>query len=162
MAELSDILVYICKHYPSKDDLSKARLNKLVYLADWRSAIQRGQQLTNIQWRFNHYGPYVEAIIETVHRDQRLEIIPTANYYGEYKELIKVRSDVPEPSLNQEERDVLQFVIDRTAEKSWDAFISLVYSTYPIITQLRYADLDLVSLAQEYKHFKPLLAVSPG
>jgi hypothetical protein len=39
MAELKDIIAYYCKQYPHKAELSKARLTKMVYLADWKSAI---------------------------------------------------------------------------------------------------------------------------
>jgi hypothetical protein len=44
MATLGDVMAYLCEHYPHKDDLSKARLTKLVYLADWKSAIERGNR----------------------------------------------------------------------------------------------------------------------
>ena len=38
-----------------------------------------------------------------------------------------------------------------TKDKTWDQFITFVYSTYPIVNSERYSQLDLVALAQEYK-----------
>ena len=35
MAKLVDVVGYLCEHYPHKAELSKARLTKMVYLADW-------------------------------------------------------------------------------------------------------------------------------
>jgi hypothetical protein len=157
MAELSDVLVYICLHYPYKDDLSKTRLTKIAYLADWKSAIERDQQITNIRWEFNHYGPYVDDVIETARNDLRFEIVLTRNYYGEPKEVIRVREGVAEPAIDPGEKVILDFIIKKSSSKNWGDFINLVYSTYPIITQLRFSEIDLVSLAREYNQVKPIV-----
>lgn len=61
------------------------------------------------------------------------------------------------PSLTDEEKDLLDFVINSSASKNWDDFIKLVYSTYPIVTQERFAKLDLIALACEYEKSIPLL-----
>ncbi len=158
MAELSDVLVYFCLRYPNKSELSKARLTKMVYLADWKSAIDHGRQLTDIRWQFNYYGPYVDDVIRIAKSDQRLLVTQTTNSYGEPKEVIAVQDGVSEPPLQTEDKAILDFVIDGTAPKSWSDFISLVYSTYPIITQLKFSELNLITLAQEYKEQKPQLA----
>lgn len=65
--------------------------------------------------------------------------------------------DVGYPSVTEEERELLDFVISTSASKNWDDFIKLVYSTYPIITQERFSKLDLVKLAGEYEVSIPLL-----
>ena len=43
---LEDVILYICKKYPLPDELSKARLTKLVYLVDWETSKRTGKQLT--------------------------------------------------------------------------------------------------------------------
>ena len=70
-----------------------------------------------------------------------------------------MRGHVSYPSLNKEEREILDFVIASAASKNWTDFQRLVYSTYPIITQPRFATLDLVELAAKYKQQQ---AVSPA
>ncbi len=50
MAALKDIIAYYCDRYPHKEELSKARLTKMVYLADWKSAIVHGKQISDIKW----------------------------------------------------------------------------------------------------------------
>ena len=54
-------------------------------------------------------------------------------------------------TLSDNVKHVLDFVIEKTAPLSWDDFIKLVYSTYPIVTQPRYSTLNLVQLASLYK-----------
>lgn len=151
MGSLRDVVAYICKNYPRKDELSNGRVTKMVYLADWRSAIERNEQLTSITWRFDHYGPFVYDVLDAVREDPAFEVIPTRNMYGSQKDLLKADDDVDYPSLNAEEMEVLDFVMDGTASLNWSEFIKLVYSTYPIVTKERFSKLDLVKLADEYE-----------
>ena len=65
MARIKNVTAYLCAKYPHKDELSKARVTKLVYLADWKSAQQNQKQLTKIDWYFHNYGPYVDAVVDT-------------------------------------------------------------------------------------------------
>ena len=49
MATLTDIIYYLISNYPHKDELSNARVTKMVYLADWHAAVKLGHQLTYIR-----------------------------------------------------------------------------------------------------------------
>ncbi|MEZ5576726.1 MAG: DUF4065 domain-containing protein [Candidatus Competibacteraceae bacterium] len=60
MNRLQNIMAYFGIEYPHKFELSKARLTKMIYLADWFSSLADGKKLTDIEWLFNHYGPYVK------------------------------------------------------------------------------------------------------
>jgi len=151
MATLKDVVAYLCQKYPHKHELSKARLTKLVYLADWRSAITQSRQLTSIEWTFNHFGPYVDDVVSLARSDTDFEVCQGVTMYGDEKETIGVRAHLSCSSLTADDRQVLDFVIESTQEKYWDAFIRLVYSTYPIVSKPRFAMLNLVELAQEYK-----------
>lgn len=154
---MRDAAAYICKHYPYKSDLSNARVTKMIYLADWRSAIRRGKQLTDTEWVFDRYGPFVYAILDIAREDPDFEVVTTRNMYGSPKDLLKVADDVSYPSLEEEEKEILDFVIESTQKKNFEDFIRLVYSTYPVTTQERHSKLDLVGLAQEYEEIMPLL-----
>lgn len=158
MAELRDVLVYLCRQYPHPNELSNARLTKMVYLADWRSALERGVQLTGIEWEFSHYGPYVHDVSRLAHADPAFEVFGTASVYGSQKQLIRVRPDAPAPNLTNEDREILDHVIATTQRLYWDGFMKLVYSTYPVVTQSRYSLLDLPKLAVEYRHEQAAVA----
>lgn len=154
METLKDILAYFCLNYPYPNELSKARLVKMLYLADWKNSIEHQKQLTNTDWIFNQYGPYVNDIIETIKYDTRFEIIDKTNSYGSPKQLIKVINNYNILNLNEENKKILDFVINATSVLSYSDFIDLVYSTYPIKVSSKMSELNLVQLANDYKKSK--------
>jgi len=161
MAELRDIVAYLCEEYSHPKELSNARLTKMVYLADWKSAIERGKQFTNLTWEFSHYGPYVPDVIRLARTDEGFKVDEGTNAYGTRKETIFRSSEADSTdhaSLKPEDKELLDFVIRSVEDKTFEEFIKLVYSTYPIVTQERYSKLDLVRLAKEYEEVAPLLS----
>ena len=54
MAKLVDVIAYIIKRYPSSlaDELSNARLTKLVYLSDWKNCLTNDRPISSINWYF--------------------------------------------------------------------------------------------------------------
>lgn len=150
MNTLKDIIKYLFVNYPYKNELSKARVVKMVYLSDWKYAITYGKQITGIQWYFNHYGPYVSDVINEIRNDKDFTLTMVTNALGEPKELITVKDDFVNPVLSDDVRDVLDFVIRKTSPLFWEDFIALVYSTYPVVTQPKYSYLNLEELAKEY------------
>lgn len=151
MAELKDIIGYLCKNYPLQNELSKARLTKLVYLSDWKSVLEQGHQLSNIKWFFNHFGPYVEEVSQLAYEDEDFNVIGTFNYYGSMKEIISIKKPFEFNSLNIKDIEILDHVIENTNSLNWDDFIQLVYSTYPILINSKYSELDLSYAAKRYK-----------
>jgi hypothetical protein len=152
MKNLADIIVYIFANYPNPLELSKARVVKMIYLADWKSAIEYGEQITTINWYYNHFGPYVQDIVDEIKQDGRFETTWISNMFGEPKELIKLKENADiSVVLDERIKRTLNFVIEKTHLLYWSDFISLVYSTYPIVKLPKYSSLDLIELAKEYK-----------
>ncbi len=149
--DLSDLVRYIVKNYPHKDELSKARLNKLIYLIDWKSAIDNQEQISDIEWIFNHYGPYVSDIESRLITDKRFSIEKTTNFYGSEKNIIKIKDDSGFKEPNEKQRKVIDLIIELTKDMYWNKFINTVYSTYPITHSSRGEKLELVKLANDYK-----------
>lgn len=145
---------YVINNYPHPLELSKARLNKIIYLIDWKSAIENQKQITDTKWLFNHYGPYVNEIESLIRNDHRFYIESTTNLYGKEKNIIRLKSDTNFEEPSKEEQQIIDFIIDKTRKFYWNKFIELVYSTYPIISQERGTYLDLVQLASEYNEIK--------
>jgi len=149
--QLKDLIRYIVKNYPKKEDLSKARVNKLVYLIDWKSALDYNEQISDIDWIFNHYGPYVDSIETEISSDDRFRIKKTINFYGNEKNIIGLQKDEGFKEPNEKQKKIIDLVIDITNNMNWSNFINTVYSTYPIKHSERGENLDLVKLASEYK-----------
>lgn len=152
MMDNIDIIRYILKNHPT--ELTKGRLNKLVYLADWKAAIDIKEQISSIKWKFNHYGPYVDDIENLVYQDDRFIIKAQTTIYGNDKYVINLLRDSGFNEPNAREKKILDFIIQITKNLSWSKFINAVYSTYPVKSSERGTFLDLVKLSEEYKRSK--------
>ncbi|EMN7336071.1 MULTISPECIES: Panacea domain-containing protein [Vibrio] len=151
MNKLQNVVGYLCKTYPHKGELSKARLTKLVYLTDWFSALVDEKQVTDIEWLFNHFGPYVDDVYQCA--DERLGFTKSVEktYYGKDKSLIGFKGELDDGGLSQREIAIMDKVISKTKKLYFDDFIDYVYSTYPVKSNERYSHLNLVTLAKEFK-----------
>lgn len=157
MAELKDVMAYIISQYPAnmKDELSNARLTKMVYLSDWRNCLRGKGQITDIEWYFDNFGPFVWDIKSTAKANPgifKVENVP--NMYGSAKTLFSLNDVSYQPELSSSERKSIDHIISVASKKYWDDFIKLVYSTYPVSSSERYSKLDLVSKAREYKSYR--------
>ncbi|MCT2540826.1 Panacea domain-containing protein [Sedimentimonas flavescens] len=148
-ASLGDIIAYLTDNYPIKSELSKARITKMVYLADWKSAQRNKKQLSNIRWFFHNFGPYVDDVIDTARSDPRLKVTSGTNMYGDRKESIDYIGTGEEgKKMSIDEKKILDEVISETRSLYWQEFIKLVYSTPPIKNSNRYTYLDLIEAAK--------------
>ena len=119
MNKLENIVAYFCLHYPHKNELSKARLTKLVYLTDWFSALTTDKQMTKIEWLFNHYGPYVNDITNIAKNNNHFRIEHTSTHFGTDKHLISYISSEESILLSELEIAILDFVIKKTKDLSF-------------------------------------------
>lgn len=149
MNKLRDTMVYFCQHYPHSHELSKARLTKLIYLADWYAALRLGRQITDIKWEFNYYGPYVNDIINLAESDPLFRVVRDSNIFGERKDVITCVRRASHEHLDDAETKIVQEVIDKTKDMTWDEFIGRIYLSYPVQTQPQFSRLNLVQLAKE-------------
>lgn len=150
MAEVADVAAYFCAKYPHKSELSKTRLTKLVYLADWEFTKREGRQMTPIRWYFHNFGPYVDDVIDSVSLDPRFFLREVQNAYGDSKLEIRLRDESNSNyTLTDNEVNVLDEVIARASPLYWNAFIKHVYETPPIANSDRYSYLDLKNFVRE-------------
>ena len=152
MKELLNLIIYIFKVYPNVEELSKPRLVKIIYLVDWKHAVDYKAQATPIEWYYNHYGPYVETVIDLVKSNSEIfEVTSHINIYGGgVTDKIKLLNDST-VELSPTVKDSADFIIKNTAHKNWSDFINLVYSTYPIKNNSKYSILNLVEDAEKFR-----------
>lgn len=146
MNDLAYVMAYFCKNYPHKNEISNARLTKMVYLADLFSVETRNIPITKIKWYFDNYGPYVDSIKNEAENNPIFEAINNETIYGTPKLQIKLTDN----SLNlpNESRDydyILDKVIQETKHLNWNDFIRHVYNTNPVKQARRYSYLNLNS-----------------
>lgn len=153
MKNLLDIIIYIFRNYPKVEELSKPRLVKLIYLIDWKHTIDFGKQATPIYWYYNHYGPYVDAVIDLIKANDKIfDVKSTVNAYGGVSDKIKLIS-TEQVVVGESIKQAADFIIMNTSDKNWSEFINLVYSTFPIKTNSKYSYLNLTEDAVKFKHY---------
>ena len=152
MVNLIDIISYILKFYPYKNELSNARLTKMIYLMDWRFAFDHGKQITNIKWYYDNYGHFDHDIKNAINYKEKIKKIIMYTIYGNKKTLFSLKNnDIKFDNLSEDIISTINIIIEKTKNLSWEQFINFIYSTYPIVTSERYTFLDLVKKAEEYK-----------
>jgi hypothetical protein len=151
MTNLEKLIRYILLEYPNTNELSKPRLVKLIYLIDWKYTIEYGNQYTSINWYFNHYGPYVNDIIDLMRTQPN--IFQIKSYNNKYEGITDkfLLTDKTPITLSTDVKYITDLFIDYTYKLTWSNFISLVYSSYPIKSSLKYTNLDLVKMSVEFK-----------
>ena len=146
---VKDLMIFFCKEKP----LSKARLTKMIYLADWKSALDTGEQLTDLEWTFHHYGPYLSDIYSLAQSDNAF-----STYSYDHADMIALNKITAEPKFTPQQKKILEDIKTTASSMPFRQFLKLIYSTYPIRTQEKYSTLDLPVLAQAYKREKAATA----
>lgn len=151
---IENILHYLLNYYPYPEDLTKTRITKLIYLVDWYSALFTGKQATDIDWYFDHYGPYVSDVLDVADEDSSVRVRKTSSAFGGVKYVVEAKN--PKQLLNYEISEVEQKIIDKVIEDTknltWNKFIDFVYSTDPIRKKEKYNRLDLVDIANDIRN----------
>lgn len=148
--KLHDLMAFLYFKISHKADLSKARFTKLVYLVDWKMSQKYGRTISNIEWLFNHYGPYVEDVVDLARDSTDFNVVVTRNAYGSLKEQVQFLGDIHNcNSLDNDEIKIIEEVVQETDPLYFNDFINYVYSTYPVRESNRYSVLDLPKMAQK-------------
>lgn len=115
---------------------SRIRLIRLVYLSDWKSAIEHKEQITSAKYVIVSGGLQFYGMEDICNCDCSCQQIP---------------------ELTSNQINVIDHVVRTTHDKSWSELERLVNSTFPMRTQRRFQLLDLVAMADEYAEEKRML-----
>jgi hypothetical protein len=150
--KLLDAIAYICMNY--KNDLSKSRLNKILYLADWIGCLNKNNSVTNASWKYNNNGPIAPDIIKLISENSIFQIEKTEDKYGKAKEVIKINEGYPQIISEDWEIETLNRSIKLASDLTFSEFLSVVFSSYPLMSQSKGSDLDLLFLAKKFNELK--------
>ena len=155
MANLAAALDYLLqKHTNICDTLNPNRLIRVLYLADWKSAISNGKPITNIHWQMKDANPQMDTsslktIVDFIERKGRTIGI------GVFETGRKLFFS----GLSISEKSILDFVLELCKDKGDEYLTHLVYSTYPSMTQSSEEEIDLPVLAKRYAEIQSILDV---
>ena len=161
MAELQDVISYACAKYPYASSVPLSTLTKILYLAEWRSAITRKRQLTQARWLLNQSGPFSPDIATALAATPTFAVGRSQSIFKPSPLRVSLRQvDAGWKGLTVEDKEVLDFVLRVISTKSYGEFIRLVESTYPVYKNPENtAALDLVGLAERYLSERSLVPV---
>ncbi len=139
--DTADLMACLC----ADKSLSKARLAKMVYLADWYACLETGEQLTDLEWYYDHYGPYLSKIFDIAKSDARFETFRAGR-----ADIIRLKDNSGVIKLDQTQTSIVDRVRGASSAKQFREFLKLIYGTYPIRTVDQYSRLNLPVLAKEF------------
>lgn len=156
MASLKDFVAFLISEYPRPVDLTKGRLEKLVYLCDCEWAWRHGEQVSEISWRYNDFGPFTGACTppaEELEAEEKITIKPGFTGKGNPKQWYEwISGEGPTDSLSEEEKEMAKKIIDATWRMPWGKFVEYVYSTSPMVGAEQYDYLDIVGTMKKKRH----------
>jgi len=155
MKNLLDTILYIFEEYRKKDELSTARLVLLVFLIDWKFAIENERQFTETKWTYEQFGPFSKDILILIKNKKdifKIDIIKKSD--GMTTERLTLKSNSVIEIKNFEAKSAADFILENTYSMTWSEFIQLVFSSYPIISNSKNTQLDLSKDSLRFKQRK--------
>ena len=151
MERLRRIVVHVLKHWAEQGSMLESRLAKLLYVADWRSVLETDEGVTGVAWRLQDGAPYSPQLRQVIERTRYLKLIPPITSLGETGPRVSLEDGAPGLEVSVYERRVFGYVGRLLNEISWDEFIGLVYSTYPMVyNNGSVGQMDLLDLKKRY------------
>ncbi len=129
------IISYVIEKSNVSYDIGIVDINYVLYLIDWKYAIEYNEYLTNISWT------YFNGRFEF---DNSLKIYLSDDYKC-YENDVYLSNNVI---------IVIEFIIEKLNHMKYHEFKHLVYCTYPVIHQSYVENIDLVKSAIEYDEYK--------
>lgn len=152
MSKLNSLMACLASRNPPSFELTVERMTQTVYLVDWKSALEFGEQVTSITWFYGPAGPMSQEILRIAGMANSPLIVRTPlNSPGRSRASIALRDRSFVPKLPDRDLDVVGFVLNTVLSYDRHAIAKLVLSTFPFVSNSRYTKLDLVKSAKEYK-----------
>ena len=149
MSQTEQLLNYIIQNLSGK--ITKTQLIKLVYLMDLESVRFTGTQISNIKWKFHHYGPYDENLDgrlkkleknSTIVVQQKSKKDHPDDIYFLYQYTGKKIKYEFEPMKKQ----IIDTILSQYGSFTLDALLKYVYETEPMRKAKKGQYLNLKSL----------------
>ncbi|GBC85210.1 hypothetical protein HRbin11_01656 [bacterium HR11] len=140
MKKLEYMVIYIIRGLKkmSHQRVGRTRLMKILYLADWLATQRLGRSLTGVKYYFYFYGPYSDRImnaIESLIQRGIMEDSPDLTQFGvahDYRLTEKAHELNIEGQLSNDERELLDRVLEKFGRLSLPQLLDVVYATAPM------------------------------
>jgi hypothetical protein len=134
--------------------MQNLQLVQSIYLADWKSCLVRNEKIALINWELTELGPFSIDILRAIThgRDYFKIDFEGSGKIGFMTTNVSFSKDISEvKGLGLPVVSVLDFVTHAINNLSREEFVSLIYSTYPVVKGQRFSQLNLKMFAKAYK-----------
>ncbi len=139
---LQNVITYLCF---KTNTLSQTKLMKLVYLADVYHMQKYGSRLTDVPFRYWHYGPFAEEVNNELERLCGEGIIKQECYQtraGYIAEIPTPRVENTTVKLSKKALAILDTIIDEWGDSSTEEVVTYAKTTLPFIGTTFGEDID--------------------
>jgi uncharacterized phage-associated protein len=143
--------------------INRTKLAKLLYLADLAAVESDLPPGTGVEWRWRHYGPYSNALVDVESDLETAKIIrvtATVNYYGRPEKRLRLRDAEPQIEIDNQFACIIDDVVAKRGNLSASQLRDITYQTAPMISAkakgMREVRLDLTG-GEPYPDLEPAL-----
>ena len=151
MERVINIIDYLYLNYPNSNQLSLSRVMKLLFLIEWRFAITKFEKLTDVEWMQTEYGPFYKALRNIINESSNFEISIKLDDNNREQIVIVFLNKKEDINLNEETKEVVNFVIVHCKDYSWSELNNLVNSTFGVLNTQQGHIIDVVNQAIKYR-----------
>lgn len=144
--------------------INRTKLAKLLYLADLKAVGQDMAPGTEVEWRWRHYGPYSNILLE-VEQDLELagviQVAETTNYFGSPETRLRLLDETPQVDIDARFKEIVEATLQEYGKLSATQLKDLTYQTAPMAAAQRLGErevrLDLTG-GDPFPNLAPALA----
>lgn len=151
MERVINILDYLYTTYPNSGQLSISRVMKLLYLIEWRFAINKFEKLTDIEWNLSQYGPFYRNLRSIFNESSNFDVSVRFDENNKEQLIIKFLDKKGVENISHDTKEVIDFVVNHCKNYSWSELNNLVNSTYAVLNSKEGQLIDLVKSAKSYR-----------
>lgn len=146
-ALVQDIAFYLLSRaFSERVSVGTTKLVKLFYLIDHEFYRWHRRTLTEAAWRFHHFGPYCEELVEAVGSAAGIQAEPVAEF-AEGKSFRGYRVTEDRPGVGRNWPLPVRGIVDSVFQKWASVDLSLLldyvyFETQPMLRATRFAPLD--------------------
>lgn len=133
----AQIVGYLLSHSGA---VGHTRLLKLLYLADLESRRLRGRPISDLRYRFHHFGPFdpgIYAVVGELERDGLAEERTIQHRGGKVERQVVALGDLPRDAIDPVDEHILAYVSRTYARLPLDDLLKIVYETAPMKEAVR-------------------------
>ncbi len=158
--KLKNLIVYILSEY-NNSNLTKTKLQKLLYFCDFEYYETEGKSITGFKYRKNHYGPTIAELdeyLKELEKDGYIEIIEGNNFFGSPQTTFGIKKRISDYSkiFSDSELKVINEVNNAYAALKPNEISRLSHGDFPY-KATNYLDIIEYSLVRYRNHGEDIL-----